>query len=449
MNRACLEIEAQLSAWLDGELSPAQAESVRLHLSECAECQAVVEALEQLDEAFVDCAARDESAAARIADNVILALGQNGATRESTERAPSRGARSGGIGPRLRQLASLLLAAAAGFFLAWLIFAPSGRRFVDVARPTSNSTDSIGGESGDSSSQPGERTPSRTTSRATPTLARLVAATGAVEWRGPGTEKWSVVADAASFRCSIGTELRTGPGVRCELETGDRCTVRLNEATELAVRSSREIELRAGQVWCSSEGDVELNVVAARFAPSESTASAQPLRFSCAVKSAAVSEIDKEGGCRVQGAGGEIDVRFGEERHRLKQGEVARFESGRLVIESHHADSLLSTSWMQPLLVQKGHDSPELGERVDRLLAHLGRSKLENLYENEIRSLGDYAVLPMLRFVQSESSRSDPNQRQRAMRIVSDIAPSWLIGDLIELLADADADVRVLSALAL
>jgi hypothetical protein len=35
------------------------------------------------------------------------------------------------------------------------------------------------------------------------------------------------------------------------------------------------------------------------------------------------------------------------------------------------------------------------------------------------------------------------------MRIVSDLAPPWAIGDLVELLAHPDAEVRILSAAAL
>ena len=37
----------------------------------------------------------------------------------------------------------------------------------------------------------------------------------------------------------------------------------------------------------------------------------------------------------------------------------------------------------------------------------------------------------------------------KAMRIVSDLAPSWAIGDLIGLLDDTDPDVRFLAATAL
>jgi DNA-binding XRE family transcriptional regulator len=88
-------------------------------------------------------------------------------------------------------------------------------------------------------------------------------------------------------------------------------------------------------------------------------------------------------------------------------------------------------------------------ERVEELLARIGKSKVSNLYEAEIRSLGEYGVLPLLRYMASPRSRSDVERRLVAMRIISDLAPTWAIGELIVLLKDANADVRFLSARAL
>ena len=68
------------------------------------------------------------------------------------------------------------------------------------------------------------------------------------------------------------------------------------------------------------------------------------------------------------------------------------------------------------------------------------------MYEQDIRSLGEYAALPLIRYVQSPQSPDDPRQRLTAMRIVADIAPSWTIGDLIKLLADPDAQTRFFAA---
>jgi hypothetical protein len=104
---------------------------------------------------------------------------------------------------------------------------------------------------------------------------------------------------------------------------------------------------------------------------------------------------------------------------------------------------------MQPLLTRKGHADPELEQRVDKLLAQIGRSKAAWLYESEIRRLGEYGVLPLLRYVESPDSALEPSRRLTAMQIASDLSPAWAIGDMVQLLADDDPEVRVLAAKAL
>jgi len=465
LNQSCLDIQSHLSAWFDGELTDDLKEVVDTHLVDCSECGQVAESLRNLDAKFANSATIWNEAAARIAVNVLDAVAKRPGddlrpasvahtkprhnTRPDTlaERTPvpeeriSNEFRSHSSRPPAFQkgrVLSPLVAAVAGFLLAWLIFAPSSR---EVAR--------------NDQTQPHVEVLVETPAPAPvkPSLARFVASTGSVEVRQSSQAEWSEVCDLNSFRCPSGTEVRTPAGVCCELETGDRCTIRLNEATELAIRSPHEIELRSGQVWCSATSSAELQVVAATFPRTKSNVNppnANPFAcWTCPANGSLISEVDSVGNCRVQCANGDVHVSLGETKQRLKQGEIARFDNGRLRIESHHADALLMTTWMQPLLVLKGHENPELGDRVNRLLANLGRSKLEHLYEDEIRGLGEFATLPLLRFVQSEASHQTPDQRLRAMLIFTDIAPSWLVGDLIGLLADREPQVRVQAALAL
>jgi hypothetical protein len=443
VNQSCLDIQSHLSTWLDGELAGDVSEVVRDHLAECSECRAFAEALQQLDTTFEKSAAIHNEAVARIAVNVLSSIANDRTSGpEVLKDAHHTPLKSDVLRPdtpqRARPLAESVtpflipfVTAAAGFLLAWMIFAPSSHAVVTNEEPP-----------------PAINVQEPEPPPVEPSVARLVAATGSVECRPPGQADWSVLSEKTSARCSRGTKVRTAAGVRCELETEDHCTIRLNEGTELAIRSPREIELCSGEVWCRSTSDVELQVVAVSRQHVASSAKL-PFCFTCPANGSLMSEVDPQGRCRIQSATGDVDVSLGETKRRLKRGEIARFDKGQLIIEPHHADSLLATSWMQPLLVLKGHDSPELGDRVNRLLANLGRSKLDNLYEDEIRSMGDYAVLPLLRFVQSESSREAPNQRHRAMSIVADMAPAWLIGDLIELLADTEPAVRIQAAVAL
>jgi hypothetical protein len=83
---------------------------------------------------------------------------------------------------------------------------------------------------------------------------------------------------------------------------------------------------------------------------------------------------------------------------------------------------------------------------VNGLLAQLGRAKMSFLYERDIRGLGEYSALPLLRFVESAHSQEEVDRRQQAATILADVATSWMVPDLIALLGDVDPDVRVSAA---
>jgi HEAT repeat protein len=70
----------------------------------------------------------------------------------------------------------------------------------------------------------------------------------------------------------------------------------------------------------------------------------------------------------------------------------------------------------------------------------------------EVRRLGDHCVVPLSRYIESDRSRQtedDRMKRREAARIVGDVATTWAIPELINLLGDADGDVRYPAAVAL
>ena len=105
-------------------------------------------------------------------------------------------------------------------------------------------------------------------------------------------------------------------------------------------------------------------------------------------------------------------------------------------------DPLLRTSWTHELLALRQPEDGELGRRVDQMLAALGEAKLRHLYEEEIRRLGEHAALPLLRCLASSAEGPDAERRHTAARLSADLAGPRDVPDLIELLADGDAEVR-------
>lgn len=107
---------------------------------------------------------------------------------------------------------------------------------------------------------------------------------------------------------------------------------------------------------------------------------------------------------------------------------------------------LLATSWVNELLAFEPDREQEFQQRVDALLAMLGRTKMAHLYEWEIRSLGDHCALPLLRYVESPDLFVEPHQRQDAARILADVATRQHLPGLLALLDDPDPEVRVCAA---
>jgi len=378
----CSEIRQRLGEWLDGELPPHDCGALEAHLAGCEECNAEATALRGQDADIRAAFGPERASAGRVAVRVVERL---------------RAEPSVAIHKPVRHWLSLTAAVAAGFLLGALVF-----RSAPESHPMTRVSTSL------SSAPPA--------SSSSPAVATLVASIGDVELK---PNDWSSAApNLGMFTCPSNSVVRTGDA-SCELKTTDGCVIRLNKETEVALKSADSIEVRRGQVWCSSPSDSALQVVVA--APS---------------------------GVQVTGASGNVTVHTPAGEAQLRDGETASIVAGRVVRATEH-DPLLAAGWMNPLLVRKGNDDPELAQRIDRILAQLGQSKLSYLYEQEIRALGEHAVLPLARYVQSPLSRNDPMRRATAMRIIADVAPTWSIGTLIELLADDDGATRVLAAQAL
>jgi hypothetical protein len=104
------------------------------------------------------------------------------------------------------------------------------------------------------------------------------------------------------------------------------------------------------------------------------------------------------------------------------------------------------------ILVLKGRDNPELAARINDIFAQLGHDKMWYMQAQEVRRLGDHCIIPLVRYIQSDRSKAtqgDEMKRREAARIVGDVATTWAIPELINLLADHDGDVRYPAAAAL
>lgn len=386
----CEQIELLIWAEVDAEIDDADARVLVEHLEGCESCRALA----------AECRAQDRELREAFEDR------RRGADALRTRLAATFARRRGES--RTARLASVAAALVLGFALGWVAL---------------------------SSSVPHDPRPGRRAKpSASPSFARLAFATGPVEMLAVGGASWSPLRSDGALR--DGSRVRCAPDALCEILGVDGSTIRLDRGSEVRLLSSRSWELTRGRMGSTvARGDTPFVVHAA-----DARVIALGTRFD-------VSHVDEhprlhvfEGVTRVETASEVRIVRRGE---RAVLGE-------RVLIESlQEAQLALASSWTNRLLVVAGRDSTELEHRLDTLLADLGRSKMSYLLEDEIRALGPSCVVPLARYLASPRSSATPAKRVRAARIVSDLATEEAIDDLIELLADSDADVRVPIARAL
>jgi ferric-dicitrate binding protein FerR (iron transport regulator) len=382
----CQQTLDKIGRLVDGELPASDRASLEAHLAECDGCRAACAELRVGDAMLVRAFMPRRQAASALADRVVAQLRGEGARRR-----------------RVRSWATPLVAAAAGFLLAVLLFQPPMVPRPDAAQP---------------------KLP----------LARLALATGPTEMCTPPAGVWLICPDSGAIQA--GAAVRTSEGARCEIEASDGTQIRLDAGTLIELPTPRCVKLTQGELYSSipepgMQFKVEMPDAVVDAGQGKFDVACSPGQASLTVIEGSASVECKSGTCRV-GAG---------ERVRLIDGRVKDIVAV--------ADTLRATAWVNELLVLKGPENAELTERLNDILAQIGETKLSYLYEDEIRRLGSRATLPLLRYVESPRSQAHDAARVSAARIAADLADSTAIGDLIALLSDGDPRVRVHAARAL
>ncbi|MDB5293055.1 MAG: hypothetical protein JWL69_4296 [Phycisphaerales bacterium] len=389
-----------LSARLDGEIAADESAALDAHLVGCADCRAAGEAMAAQHGRLVRAFAPRRRAAVGVADRVVAKLAP-----------PARG-----------RWMPAIFSAAAGFLLAVMLFQP-WRHTPPTIVIKHDLIDPANSATRPSDSRPVE----------TPPIGRLALATGAVQICRSGTQDWKPMETGGVL--PAGACLRTGPKVRCEIQLADGSEVRLNERTELRFPAARTLELAEGQVWSG----VAASQTPFTVAVPRATVTALGTQFDLLSHGTNTTLCVIDGATRVKG---QFAIDGPAAERTVRSGQSLEIIDGKPGEPSRVHDLMLSTRWVNEILVLKGRDSAELERRVDDLAAQIGELKESFLYEQEIRSLGDHCVVPLTRFIQSDRSKGKDEKRRAAARIVSDVAQPWCIPYLIELLSDRDGDVR-------
>jgi hypothetical protein len=405
-----MDCEQALALWqahMDRELQPEDRPRLEMHLRECARCRAGTEAHRLQDADLRRVFAQRRRASSAVAERVIAQL-----------RVKS---------PRLQRRIpwlALVLSAAAGFLIAVLLFRP----WVKSPEPDLANRQ-------DKTIRPVHETPQQR-----PEVIILALATGAdeaCEILAPGETAWRVLKLGGEI--AFGTRVRTNPKARCEFHTADGSEVRLNGGTEVLFAERRRLELAQGQILARvAEAAAPFRVLIP-----EATITAVGTEFDVLRLPIETVLTVVEGATKVESK---------DHWQTIQTGERATIINGLVARKQHLGRELLqAVTWADDLLKLKAPNNKELTRRVNDILAQIGETKMNELPEDQIRSLGTSCVVPLTRYVQSERSKGSHERHKRvaAARILADLAQPWSVADLIELLGDGDKEVRYYAAVAL
>lgn len=391
----CEAAETLLSARLDGPIDPQEALALEEHLSGCDECRAAGGALASQHIALRSAFAPRRRAAAEMGEIV--------AARISARRSRWRW---------LPIVAVACASAAAGFLVALRL------PVTHPALPTAPRPDAVA-----ATSYPSELHPA----------ARLALCTGAVQIKDPADADWRIMETGGVVPAQA--SVRTGPNTRCEFQLPGGSLIRLDEQSQVRFDDAGQIQLASGQVFSTTGNGAAAPVISI----AQASVTCQQAQFDLSRQGDTSRLIVLEGTTTVAGRQKTI----------ARSGESVRIVGGEPGAPERLGDLLLATRWVNELLMMKGRDTQELDRRVDDLMAQIGGDKMDFLYEEEIRALGDHCVVPLTRFIQSPRSAGREQKRWAAARIIRDVAQPWNIPHLIELLEDHDGEVRASAAEAL
>lgn len=374
--------EERLNAYLDGELAVEDRGEVDAHLAACAACAAALRAVRDIDgslaNAFAPLRERREAVTAKALDAVHLEMNP----------------------PNVIGFLKPLLGAAAGFLVAAILFRP-------WERPQPKSEPPIVMLAGE-------------------TIAKLEIATGEVEVKKGAS--WTALATGAEI--PRGACVRTSSKSKASFIGNDGSEIRLNGNTELTFAEERRVALNGGQIFTSVQpADTTFEVATddglIKALGTKLDIAREAAQTILTVVSGKAEIADKRGGAQT-----------------LEKGYSATIQKGTLKLEPRSVNVYEATAWANEILIYKSKENPELEERVNAMLAMLGKTKMEYMGEEQIRALGDHCAVPLTRYIQSKESQKEQYQRRSAARILADIASPDSIPELINLLGDGDAEVR-------
>ena len=266
-------------------------------------------------------------------------------------------------------------------------------------------------------------------------LGRLTMALGKLEVRQEGDKEWRKT--HVGLVITPQTTLRTTSGAKGEIHLAGRGLLRINESTEVAFSSEREIALKSGEAWLHyqrSEVDTSEYSIATRDGLIALTGTEVNIEVDSQFTTLAVLQ----GSAHMKNQQGK--------KAEVKAGQACRMNPNKLHRPYYLGTLERGTRWMLELVRSRGDYDSNTKEQVNRWLSMLGEAKAHYLAEAKIKSYGQACVIPLVKYMETPSCANNPATRKKTIKILRDVGDWYAVDTFINLLKDPDPQIRTWAA---
>lgn len=268
----------------------------------------------------------------------------------------------------------------------------------------------------------------------------LVLGAAGVEAKAGGSEDFKPL--AAGSGVAAGTTIRVPAGVRAAFEFPDGTDLRVDEGTEFLLAEARKVELRKGRLYARIAKGAPF-LIRTDFAPVTSESGEFDVQHLPPPKPGIQSLTT------VSVFDGMAEVRSRRYGQKVTAGYACNVVGPQMNTPDSISEAALETQWVHALLRERGQAGPEVDWRARDLLRQLSFQAKDDPYEPAFRALGDLGIPVLAEYLGFAPVPIEAARRAAAARIVGDVATLRSAPQLLALLGNAEAEVRVQAARAL
>lgn len=237
-----------------------------------------------------------------------------------------------------------------------------------------------------------------------------------------------------------GAVIKTVGGTRVAIDFPDGCELRINENTQITVVGPRKLDLKEGRFFIRVvKGAAKFEIQTQHFPIEVAQQAVLDIKFKDRVPNgdpAATAIMCLEGKAFAQGPRFPLN---------LFAGFWASGVGKQLNTPDPLKNGALDTSWVHPLLLERGKESEETANRAMELINILGKETPDPV-EPAMKTLGDFVTPELVRFLQRSTLPQQMAKRAAATRIIAEAGTMKSASALAGLLQHPEPEVRVIAA---